>query len=143
MTKERIKSELESYIYDYQYYKEKSIERDKSINDLEKSLNRIKNIGENMKDSTIINNRLEYMLENETREEEQLLEIIQKKQLIENIIKNLEQPDRTIMYLRYIRFFTFDEIASKMNYSTKRIYQLHTIALEHYIEAYNSYLSLE
>lgn len=33
------------------------------------------------------------------------------------------------MYMKYITFLTFDQIAVRMNYSTKRIYQLHSEAI--------------
>ena len=54
------------------------------------------------------------------------LSIIEKKKNIESLIQSLSQPYKTIMYMKYVSFMTFDEIASKMNYSTKRIYQLHS-----------------
>ena len=49
-----------------------------------------------------------------------------KKKRIDQLIERLNQPYRIIMYLKYITFLTFDQIADQMNYSTKRIYQLHS-----------------
>ena len=80
--------------------------------------------------------QLNNVVEREMREEESLIEILNKKQKIETIIKKLEQPYRNIIYLKYIRFYTYDQIADKMHYSSKRIYQLHTIALEKFIDLY-------
>ena len=51
---------------------------------------------------------------------------------------SLEQPYRNILFYRYIKFMTFDEIALKMNYSTPRIYQLHDHAIELILENLNS-----
>ena len=62
-------------------------------------------------------------------EEAEMSKIIEKKKHIENLLQNLSQPYRTIMYMKYITFLTFDQIADRMNYSTKRIYQLHGEAI--------------
>lgn len=136
MNKELIKNELESYVYDYQYYLEKIKERDKALDEINKSIKRVTTIGENMKDSTKISENLEYLLLCAAKEEEILINFIKRKQRIESTIKNLQQPEKTILYFKYIRFLTFDEIATKMHYSTKRIYQLHAIALEKYTDEY-------
>ena len=55
--------------------------------------------------------------------------IFKKKNYIEHIIQRLSQPYKTIMFMKYISFMSFDQIADKMHYSTKRIYQLHSEGL--------------
>lgn len=120
MKREELKKILEEYWYDNQYLNEKA----KEINKMEKILN-------NEKDSKFLLNTKQY-------EEDQMLKIIEKKKYIESLIQNLSQPYRTIMYMKYISFLTFDQIAGKMNYSTKRIYQLHSEGLTNLLTIINS-----
>lgn len=108
MLKDELKKILEEYKYDYQYLKEKSKEVEE-INSLIRS-------GKNY----------EYVIVSQKYEEKELSELVEKKKYVESLLKNLGQPYRTIMYMKYISFLTFDEIAYRMNYSTKRIYQLHS-----------------
>ena len=108
MLKDELKKILEEYKYDYQYLKEKSKEVEE-INSLIRS-------GKNY----------EYVIVSQKYEEKELSELVEKKKYVESLLKNLGQPYRTIMYMKYITFLTFDEIAYRMNYSTKRIYQLHS-----------------
>lgn len=111
MKREDLKTMLEEYWYDNQYLKEKA----KEVNNMEDLL-------KSEKDSKFYANAKQY-------EESQMSKIIEKKKYIENLIQDLSQPYRTIMYMKYISFLTFDQIAGKMNYSTKRIYQLHSEGL--------------
>ena len=62
-------------------------------------------------------------------EKEVVHKIFKKKNYIEHIIQRLSQPYKTIMFMKYISFMSFDQIADKMHYSTKRIYQLHSEGL--------------
>ena len=76
-------------------------------------------------------NLTEGIVSNDTKifEKELVNKILEKKYYIENIIHQLSQPYKTIMFMKYISFLSFDQIAAKMNYSTKRIYQLHSEGL--------------
>ncbi len=116
MEKEELKEFLESYLYDEQYLKEK-------IKELEKIKNRSERIfEESVEDVTFVTVG--------QNEKQIVLEIYLKKQKIENLFQQLQQPYKTLMYLKYINFCSFDQVADKMNYSTKRIYQLHNEALQ-------------
>ena len=108
MTKELLKEILEGYWYDNQYLKEKAKEVEKMNSYIKEG------------------NQSDILISTKKYEESQMLSIIEKKKNIESLIQSLSQPYKTIMYMKYISFMTFDEIASKMNYSTKRIYQLHS-----------------
>ena len=44
-------------------------------------------------------------------------------------IKNIDEPYRTILYLRYIKNFNFESIASEIGYSYKQVLRLHGFAL--------------
>ncbi len=112
MEKHELKEYLEEYMYDYQYLKAK-------INEIEKY---DKMIGKNITSSSFSDNK-EY-------EEQKMSKLMDKKREIESTIDLLKQPYRTVMYLKYICFSTFDQIADKLSYSTKRIYQLHGEGLE-------------
>lgn len=41
---------------------------------------------------------------------------------------------RRLLILRYIKFYTWEEIAEKMNYSMRRVYDFHGRALKHIFE---------
>lgn len=41
---------------------------------------------------------------------------------------------RELLVLRYIKFYTWEEIAEKMNYSMRRVYDFHGRALKHIFE---------
>ncbi len=111
MLKRELKTLLEDYWYDNQYLKEKAKEVE-SMNTLICS----------SKDSDFIMSTKQY-------EELEMSKIFEKKKYIERLFQKLNQPYRTIMYMKYITFLTFDQIAVRMNYSTKRIYQLHSEAI--------------
>lgn len=111
MTKDELKYLLESYWYDDQYLREKA----KEIEETENLLKAYKN--------------LNFIQENRNHDVEQMTKIMEKKKYIENILEKLNQPHKTIMYMKYITFLSFDTIAERMNYSIKRIYQLHSEAM--------------
>ena len=119
MTKEELKTVLEEYIFDKQYLNEKI----KELQNAQLQKEKLYKTSTHFNDQNS-NESLSYIL-NEKKEEARLKKIIDKKQRIEDAIQYLPQPHKTIMYFKYICFLTFDQIADKMNYSTKRIYQLH------------------
>lgn len=98
-----LKELLESYRYDSQYINAKTKEIE-SFNNFSssKQIDSIKEI-----------------------EIKTLSKLLDKKIFIEDLIQRLKQPYKTLFYMKYIRFLSFDQIADKLNYSTKRIYQLH------------------
>lgn len=107
MSKEELKNLLEDYWFDNQYLKEKS-----------KEITSVSKIFSYSASSQLLDASLQF-------EEEQIKNILYKKQKVESLIQSLKQPYKTIMYMKYITFLSFDQIADRMNYSTKRIYQLH------------------
>ena len=108
MNREEVKNMLEEYWYDNQNLKEKTKEVEK------------------ITAMMIKNPNLEIYQVSKKQEEEILFKLLAKKKRIDQLIERLNQPYRIIMYLKYITFLTFDQIADQMNYSTKRIYQLHS-----------------
>lgn len=124
--------ELESYKYDYQYFVEKSKDIEKLKIQIEKSLNRLKEMKENNIEVKELNAQIQNIINRQAKEEAALDTLMLKKQTIENRINLLGQPYKNVFFLKYITGNTFDEIALKMNYSTKRIYQLHKKGMEIY-----------
>ena len=53
---------------------------------------------------------------------------------IETLIYKLPQPYQIVIYFKYISSFSFYEIAGNLEYSSKRIYQLHSEGLEKLLE---------
>ena len=131
------KKDLENYKYDFQYYQEKSREIDRLKKEIQKSYERLMEMMNNKIDITDLNCKLQQIIDKQSEEENFLLSILNKKQTIEKRIDSLEQPYKNILFMKYINLNTFDEIALKMNYSTKRIYQLHKKGLSIYCELYS------
>lgn len=137
MNKNLLIKELENYKYDFQYYQEKSKEIEKLKNAINKSYDRLNDMKLNKIDTTDLNKQIQQIIDKQTSEENFLLTILEKKQQIEERISSLDQPYKNIFFMKYINLNTFDEIALKMNYSTKRIYQLHKKGLAIYCELYS------
>ena len=128
--------ELENYKYDYQYLQE----RIKSMEVLRKELLTLKAEINDMRikknDTYYLELKLNTINDRLKKEEEYLTLIIEKKNLIENRIELMPQPAKTILYFKYIKDYSFDIVAEKMSYSSKRIYQLHKEALNLYCKKY-------
>lgn len=137
MNKNDAKRALENYIYDYQYYLEKSKVREKTKDRVYQSIQRVKHLEEYAScDMSELQANIQTLIDIETKEEKMLIEILRKKQQIDSIIEKLDSIDRTIIYMRYTQTYTFEQIADKLNYSVKRIYQLHAIALDNFAVLY-------
>ncbi len=139
MMKAEAKRELENYVYDFEYYREKISERERYKDEVRQSLSRVKELNSYSENGLFrAQKSFDAIIASEAREEETLVEILNRKQKIESVILKMEQPYKTIIYLKYMRFYTFDQISEKMHYSTKRIYQLHAIAIDRFAELYMS-----
>ncbi len=134
-------SELEQYKYDCEYVKEKKKELEDLVNGIKDLAERLRFYKDNNFNVEEYKERLDMMIEKSNVEEKRLLEILERKQTIEEKINLLDQPYRNVLYLKYIRAYTIDEVALNMNYSSKRIYQLHRIALEKYLEVNGTNIS--
>ena len=122
MTRNELKKLLEEYQYDDKYLKEKV----KEIERIKKQCNALAD-----------DEQKETLKEFIKKEDQRLRFIMSKKDRVEDIINCLDQPLKTLMYLKYIRFFTFDQVADAMSYSTKRIYQLHYEAVDKLLDTMN------
>lgn len=61
-----------------------------------------------------------------------LQELLVKKFVVENKIEQLEQPYKSILYLKYIRGMKLPVIANELNYSIQHIKRMGKNALEKY-----------
>ncbi|MBQ3158430.1 MAG: DUF1492 domain-containing protein [Clostridia bacterium] len=120
MNKESVKKMLEEYMFDAQFVKEKS----KEVVQIDKMV--------------LCGNNSQYMQSSREYEEAELTKILKKKKKIEQLFEEIGQPYKTILYLKYISFLTIDQIADRMNYSSKRIYQLHSEGLVKLVELINN-----
>ncbi len=111
MSRSELKELFESYWYDNKYLEEKF-----------KEVELFNKISMNQCDPS-------FLTDTKENEKLEIKKILEKKKYIETLIQKLQQPYRTILYMRYISFLSFDQIADKIHYSTKRIYQLHSDAL--------------
>lgn len=61
-----------------------------------------------------------------------LQELLVKKYIVENKIEQLEQPFKSILYLKYIRGINLYKISEQINYSYIHVKRMHTEAIEKY-----------
>ena len=125
--------ELKSYAYELQYYNEKL----KDMEKLTKEINELKFKLSDMKikgyDTTLTVIELNNLEDKQVLLSKTLSNILNKNQKVESKIEDMFQPYKNILFLKYVKNLSFDEIATKMNYSSKRIYQLHKIAVSMYL----------
>lgn len=63
---------------------------------------------------------------------EKLKELLIKKFMVENKIDQLEQPHKSILFMKYIRGINLYKVSEELGYSYKQIKRLHQMALENY-----------
>lgn len=86
---------------------------------------------------------LKKLIAEEIIEEKMLYNEIKTNREIELTINTLSQPSKTILLSKYVLGLTFDEIANDLFYSSKRIYQLHSIALVEFKDKYENQICKE
>lgn len=130
MSKDEIKKILTNVKYDKQYYSEK-------CNAAKKIAKEIDNLTVAFSQQNVQNCVMIEMAEIIDALRAQCTEINAKASKIlgnvrkvEEMIEQLDYPYKSVMYFRYIIGHDFGKIAQLMNYSDKRIYQLHAIAIE-------------
>lgn len=126
-------TELENFWYDCQYQDEKSKDLEiirTELNNCVFALNDMKY--KNYNTSSMLC-KIEDLKSRIKIEEDYLLHLKTKRTFIESKIDSMTQPYKNILFLKYMKNYSFDQIASKMNYSSKRIYQLHKEALTNYV----------
>ena len=137
MNRKAVVKELADYKYESEYF----LERYKNVQEFNSIINKMNDRANilsngNVSVYAISEGNLKKLQAQQYEEENLLLDLIRKKQIIEERIDGLDQPYKNVLLYRYISLYSFGEIAKKMNYSTKRIYQLHQEGVEAYINKY-------
>lgn len=129
------KQELREYRDNIKYIDEKQ-------NDVEELRTRIEKINNNITgmpnakgdnpDKAPFEESLDRIQEIEKDCSKKLQDLLLKKYVVENKIEQLQQPYKSILYLKYIRGINLYKISEELNYSYKHVKRLHQEALEKY-----------
>lgn len=128
--------ELKSYWFDNQYYNEIKTDSEIVVKEIQKLELSLKDREVKGYDTFITKLRINNLNEKKVSLDTLLQSIIKGTKKVETVIDSMHQPYKNILFLKYIKNLSFDEIAYKMNYSSKRIYQLHKIGVDLYIKQY-------
>lgn len=135
MSEEEAKKLLKGYKYNELTIKQ----REKHIEQLKEMLKNYINRQNEIKSLTNIeldDADIRELLAEQKREEQQLIKDMKMKNKLVAMINNLKQPSKAILFGKYILNMSFDEVARDLYYSSKRIYQLHKIAIEEFAATY-------
>ena len=132
-TIEEIKKELNSYTDDKKYLED----RKQDVEELREQATKMTSVISDMpKGSNPVNDRLaEYVAKITDMVEESykfVIELEEKRIRIENIINQIEQPYKNILYYRYIKDYNLTDVASQIGHEYKWTCVLHGKALEKY-----------
>lgn len=134
---ERAKQELREYRDNIKYIEEKQNDAEELRTTIEKVTPNLSGMpsgkGDNL-DKAPLEEGLDRIKEIEKDCNKKLQELLLKKFIVENKIDKLEQPYKSILYLRYIRGKTLNKISDEMGYSYVHICRMHGDALKFYSE---------
>jgi DNA-directed RNA polymerase specialized sigma subunit len=129
MDKDNLKSLLESYKYESQFYNQKDAELNKAKEQKLKDIERLKEVNKGL-NQKLIDDAISKYTEEVIKSEKELSRLLIIMKQIEALVEVIEQPYRNVLYFKYINGLSIEEIAVKMNYSPQRIYQLHDIGIK-------------
>lgn len=127
--------ELQSYKYDKQLYLEMRQNDDRLDIEIEKILSQLKLKKMLGKKDTLLSFKLNELYKLKENQITNLTNLTNKLNEVERRIESLDQPYKNILYMKYVNELKMDEIADKLNYSIKRIYQLKDIAVKKFFES--------
>lgn len=134
---EKAKQELREYRDNIKYIEEKQNDAEELKTRIEKMTSNITGMpnakGDNL-DKANLEESLDRIKEIEKDCKSKLEELLLKKFAVENKIEQLEQPYKSILYLRYIRGNTLFKVSDEMGYSYVHICRMHGDALKFYSE---------
>lgn len=132
---ELAKQELREYRDNIKYIEEKQNDAEELRTRIEKITSNITGMpnakGSNL-DKTPFEESLDRIQEIQKDCNKKLQELLIKKYLVENKIEQLEQPYKSILYLKYIRGINLFKVSGELNYSYRQIKRLHQEAVEKY-----------
>ncbi|MBO7526723.1 MAG: hypothetical protein J6T74_02350 [Clostridia bacterium] len=132
MTKCQHVIELKSYMHDKQLIEEKTVEIENSKALILNAISRLYEIRKLDSSSNIVSSKIQDLLNRRVVDEDAIFKMLDNKNKIEKKIDCLLQPYKNILFLKYIRGDSVEEICSKMNLSLKRFYELHKDGVEMY-----------
>ncbi len=131
----KAKQELREYRDNIKYIDAKQDDAEELKTRIEKTTKNLTGIpngkGANF-DSSPFEEGLDRIDEIEKECKDKLQELLLKKYLVENKIEQLEQPLKSILYLKYIRGINLYKVSEELNYSYKHIKRLHKEAIQEY-----------
>lgn len=134
---EKAKEELREYRDNIRYIEEKQNDAEELRARIEKTTQKLTEVqsgkGDNP-DKAPLEESLDRIREIEKDCDKKLQELLIKKFVVENKIEQLDQPYKSILYLRYIRGNTLSKVSEDMGYSYDHICKLHGKALKNYAE---------
>ena len=132
---ESAKQELREYRDNIKYIEEKQNDAEELRTRIEKITSNITGMpnakGDNL-DKAPFEESLDRIQEIQKDCNKKLQELLIKKYLVENKIEQLEQPYKSILYLKYIRGINLFKVSEELNYSYRQIKRLHQEAVEKY-----------
>ena len=132
---ELAKKELREYRDNIKYIEEKQNDAEELRTRIEKITSNITGMpnakGDNP-DKAPFEESLDRIQEIEKDCNKKLQELLLKKYLVENKIEQLDQPYKSILYLKYIRGINLFKVSEELNYSYRHIKTLHQEAVEKY-----------
>lgn len=132
---ELAKQELREYRDNIKYIEEKQNDAEELRTRIEKITKNITGMpnakGDNL-DKAPFEESLDRIKEIEKDCNKKLQELLLKKYLVENKIEQLDQPYKSILYLKYIRGINLFKVSEELNYSYRHIKTLHQEAIEKY-----------
>lgn len=132
---ESAKQELREYRDNIKYIEEKQNDAEELRTRIEKITSNITGMpnakGSNL-DKTPFEESLDRIQEIQKDCNKKLQELLIKKYLVEDKIEQLEQPYKSILYLKYIRGINLFKVSEELNYSYRQIKRLHQEAVEKY-----------
>ena len=132
---EKAKQELREYRDNIKYIEEKQNDAEELRARIEKITSNLTGMpnakGENP-DKAPFEESLDRIKEIEKDCNKKLQELLLKKYLVENKIEQLEQPYKSILYLKYIRGINLYKVSEELNYSYQHIKRMHQEAIEKY-----------
>ena len=133
--------EIKKMLNNYKYNKLAVAKRQQHLENLKNIILKASKRKEDISSVTQIHiksDNLKKLIAEETIEEKMLYNEIKTNKEIESTINSLSQPSKAILLSKYVLGLTFDEIANELFYSSKRIYQLHSIALMEFKDKYEN-----
>lgn len=133
---DKAKRELREYRDNIKYIEEKQNDAEELKTKIQKITQNITGMptgkGDNL-DEAPLEESLDRIEEIEKECDKKLQELLLKKFVVENKIDRLDQPYKSILYLRYIRGNPLNKVSNELGYSYEHVCRMHGKALKMYV----------